>query len=257
MIRLVFLLRRKPPLTLAEFQRYWREVHGPLVASFAGDVGVLRYTQAHRLEDPANERMQATRGGMEPEYDGVAELWWDSEEALAGALATDAGARAGAALLEDERKFIDLPSSPLWLAHEYPQVNPTPENLVARERSGLVKLHFPLRFRGDLTEEAARTYWRTTHGPLIRSHAYASGILRYLQVHRYASALEVELRRTRGTLVPAYDGHAEVWFDRSVPRGGPEVETASRRAVEDESRFIDFKRSTLWIGKEHVFIDRS
>jgi hypothetical protein len=226
------------------------------VASFAQHIGALRYTQSHRLDDQVNERMQAARGGMEPEYDGVAELWWESEEAVAAALATRKGAEAGATLVDDEAKFIDLPNSPLYFAHEYPQVNPTPETLVARERSGIVKLHFPLRFRKELEEEAARTYWRTAHGPLIRSQAHASGILRYQQVHRFASMLEPELRRSRRTEVPAYDGHAEVWFDRSVPRTGPEVDAAGRRAVEDESKFIDFRRSTMWIGKEHVFIDR-
>lgn len=256
MIRLVFLLRRRPSMTLDAFQQYWRDEHGPLVASFARHIGALRYTQSHRLDDPMNASMHQARGGMEPEYDGVAELWWDSEDALGAALATEAGRKAAAALLADEEKFIDLPSSPLWLNHEYPQVNPTPENLVARERSGLVKLHFPLRFRKDLTEDAARLYWRTTHGPLIRSQAHASGILRYMQIHRYQSPLEAALREPRRTSVPAYDGHAEVWFDRSIPRAGTEVQAAGRRAVEDESKFIDFKRSTMWIGKEHVFIDR-
>jgi uncharacterized protein (TIGR02118 family) len=256
MIRLVFLLRRKPSLTLEAFQRYWREEHGPLVASFARHIGVLRYTQSHRLDVPTNADMQQARGGMEPEYDGVAELWWDAEAALASALATEAGRKAAAALVADEEKFIDLPNSPLWLNHEYPQVNPTPENIVARERSGIVKLHFPLRFRSELSNDDARLYWRTTHGPLIRSQAHVSGILRYMQIHRYPSPLEASLREARGTTVPAYDGHAEVWFDRSIARTGPEVKAAGRRAVEDESKFIDFKRSTMWLGKEHVFIDR-
>jgi hypothetical protein len=26
--------------------------------------------------------------------------------------------------------------------------------------------------------------------------------------------------------------------------------------VEDEAKFVDFKRSALWVAKEHVFIDR-
>ena len=84
---------------------------------------------------------------MEEPYDGVAELWWESEEALQSAGGTADGRRAGAALLADEAEFIDLPASPLWLAHEYPQVNPTPETIVARPMSRIVKLHFPLRHR--------------------------------------------------------------------------------------------------------------
>jgi uncharacterized protein (TIGR02118 family) len=256
MIRLIFLLRRKPELSLAEFQRYWREEHGPLVASHQQRIGALRYIQVHRLDDEINDRMAQARGGMEAPYDGVAELWWDSEEALVDVLSKDAGRSAGAELLEDERRFIDLPNSPLWFAHEYPQVNPTPENIVARDRSSIVKLYFPLRRRSELSEEAAQRYWRTSHGPLIRSQAGAGGILRYQQVHRFDSALENELRTSRGTVTPCYTGHAEVWFDRGLARTGPEAAASGGRAIGDERKFIDFKRSCMWIGKEHIFIDR-
>ena len=132
MIRLVFLLRRRDGLSLDEFHDRWRLDHGPLVASHQTRLGILRYTQSHRLDDPLNAALAGARGGMEPPYDGVAELWWESEATLAEASSTEAGRLAGAELLADEAEFIDLPASPLWLAHEYPQVNPTPEHLVAR-----------------------------------------------------------------------------------------------------------------------------
>ncbi len=256
MIRLVYLLRRKPELSLDEFHRVWREEHGPLVAFHQVGLGILRYTQSHRVDDPGNEAMASARGGMEPPYDGVAELWWESEEALATAAASDRGQRAAAELLADEARFIDHPASPLWLAHEYPQVNPVPETLVARPKSSVVKLHFPLRHPSTMTLEAAQTYWRTMHGPLIRSMAGGMGMLRYQQVHRYESPLEAALREPRGTAVEPYTGHAEAWVDRSVRGGGPEAAAAGRAAIEDETKFIDFARSAIWFGKEHVFIDR-
>ncbi len=256
MIRLVYLLRRKPGLSLEEFHRVWRDEHGPLVAFHQTGLGILRYTQSHRVEEPANEAMAASRGGMEPPYDGVAELWWESEEALAGASASDRGQRAGAELLADEARFIDHPASPLWLAHEYPQVNPVPETLVARPKSPVVKLHFPLRHPQSMSLEAAQTYWRTSHGPLIRSMAAAMGMLRYQQVHRYESPLEAALREPRGTTVEPYTGHAEAWVDRSIRRGGSEGAAAGQAAIEDEAKFIDFARSSMWLGKEYVFIDR-
>jgi uncharacterized protein (TIGR02118 family) len=255
MIRLVFLLRRKCGTSLAEFQRYWREEHGPLVASVQTKIGALRYVQVHTIDDPTNLAAAQARGGMEPIYDGVAELWWPSEQALAGVLATDAGRAAGALLLEDERKFIDLAHSPLYLNYEYPQVNPGPENLLARESSPLVKLYFPLRQPAQQDIEEAQLYWRTTHGPLIRSLAQGMGILRYQQVHWFASPLERALRESRGTVTPPYMGHAEVWFERPL-RAGPEAAEGNRRAIEDEAKFIDFKRSTIFLAKERVFIDR-
>jgi uncharacterized protein (TIGR02118 family) len=256
-IRLVYLLRRAPHLSLEEFHRYWRDAHAPLVASHQHHARILKYVQVHRVDDPAWDGLGGARGGMEPPYDGTAELWWESEEELAAGAATDEGRAAGAALLEDERRFIDLPNSPLWLAHEYPQVNPTPETIVARERNTVLKLYFPLRHHHGQTLEEAQRYWRVQHGPLIRRNAPAMGMLRYLQVHRYESPIEAGLRASRGTVVEPYTGHAEAWFDGAVRRSSRETRAAGVAAVEDERRFIDFARSNIWVGKEHVVVDRT
>jgi len=70
-IRLVFLLRRRAELSLAEFSERWRVDHGPLVAGHQSVLGIARYTQSHRLDDPQNEAMAAARGGMEPPYDAI------------------------------------------------------------------------------------------------------------------------------------------------------------------------------------------
>ncbi len=256
MLRLIYLLRRKPELTREAFQQYWRDQHGPLVASFATILGIQRYVQVHSLDDPANDAMAHARGGMEAPYDGVAELWWDSEAALEHALTDPAAQAAGAALLEDESHFIDFASSPLWLAIDLPQVNPPGPEPVATPRSSWIKLMFPLRLLDSLGFEAGQRYWRTQHGPIIRSHAAAAGIARYQQVHRVIHPLEAALRESRGTVVEAYDGHAEVWLDRGYLPHSPEASASSQRAIEDESQFIDFKRSAMWFGKELVFIDR-
>jgi uncharacterized protein (TIGR02118 family) len=256
-IRLVYLLRRKPDQTLQSFQQYWREQHAPLVAGFQSSLRILKYVQVHRVVDAMEERASAARGGsMEGAYDGAAELWWESEDDLLAANRTPEGRAAGAELVADEARFIDLAQSPLWLAHEYPQVNPTPENVIARERSGVVKLHFALRHLPQLSRAEAQHYWRVQHGPLIRRQAEVAGILCYRQVHRYETPLEAALREARGTVAEPYTGHAEAWFDRTANRSGDEVRAAGRRAVEDERNFIDFTRSTIWFGKEHVIVDR-
>lgn len=257
MIRITYLLRRRNDVSPAEFHRYWLEEHGPLVAGHAAHIRALRYVQIHTLDDPANEAMADARGGMETPYDGVAEVYFESRESLVEALASEAGQRAAAELVEDEARFIDLAQSPLWLGYELPQVNPTPENLVARERDTLVKLYFPLRPPAGQSEAEAQRYWYRQHGPLIRRQAAGAGIRRYVQVHRVEDELEQALREARGTEVEAYMGHAELWFDRrELQVSTVERREANRRAIEDESRFIDFARSCMWLAKEHVFVDR-
>lgn len=119
MIKLVFCARRLPHLSRQEFQRYWREVHGPLVRKHAAMLGIRRYVQVHTLDDPLQEALRASRGGPEA-FDGVAELWWESREALTAARDDPEWQRAGQALLEDERRFIDLARSPVFVAVEHP-----------------------------------------------------------------------------------------------------------------------------------------
>jgi uncharacterized protein (TIGR02118 family) len=122
MVKLVFCLRRLPHLSRAAFQRHWLEKHAPLVRRHAPALGIRRYVQVHTLADDAvNEALRASRGGP-PAYDGVAELWWDSLDALQAAVESEAGRRAGLELLEDERRFIDLAASPLLVAEEHPVV---------------------------------------------------------------------------------------------------------------------------------------
>lgn len=113
MIKLTFCLRRLPHLSREEFQRYWREVHAPLVAARAATLGIVRYEQVHAGFGHLSEAIRASRGSPEP-FDGIAEIWFESEEAMAAAAQNPGIAQAARELLEDERKFIDLANSPLW-----------------------------------------------------------------------------------------------------------------------------------------------
>jgi uncharacterized protein (TIGR02118 family) len=116
MAHLIFCLRRLPYLSREEFQRYWREHHAPLVRAHAAALGIHRYVQAHTVDHPVAEAMAAARGAPET-FDGVAELWFDAEELLR-LMQTDTGVEAARALLEDERRFVDLPSSPIFFAED-------------------------------------------------------------------------------------------------------------------------------------------
>jgi uncharacterized protein (TIGR02118 family) len=116
-IKLTFAVRRRTDVDPAEFHRYWRDQHGPLVRSLQSALGIRRYVQTHRVETPLNEVIRVGRGALEP-FDGVAELWWDDLDALVAATSSSEGSAAGQSLLEDEAKFIDLEHSALWFGQE-------------------------------------------------------------------------------------------------------------------------------------------
>jgi uncharacterized protein (TIGR02118 family) len=121
MLKLTFCLHRLPGLSRTEFQRYWRETHAPLVRRHAAALGIERYVQVHAAHAELGELLRASRSAPEA-YDGVAELWWRDRAAFEAALATPAAQLAGAELLADERRFIDLSRSPLWLGEEHPVI---------------------------------------------------------------------------------------------------------------------------------------
>ena len=118
MLKLTFCLRRLPRLSLAEFQDYWLNRHGPLVRRLQPALGMVRYVQVHRQSDALGDGARAVRSAPEP-YDGIAELWWESEESFRASGRSKEGREAGRLLLEDEAKFIDLARSPLWLNTEH------------------------------------------------------------------------------------------------------------------------------------------
>ncbi len=113
MIKLTFCLRRLPPLSREDFQRYWLETHAPLVAARASTLGIVKYEQLHAGFDALSAAIRVSRTAPEP-FDGIAEIWFESEAAMAAAGQNPGAAKAARELLEDERKFIDLANSPLW-----------------------------------------------------------------------------------------------------------------------------------------------
>jgi uncharacterized protein (TIGR02118 family) len=115
-IKLTFCLVRLPHLSREAFQDYWLNTHGPLVASVKDVLRIRRYVQLHSLDEAVSADIRRSRGGPE-QYDGVAQLWWDSFEDMAAA-EPDAAREAGRMLLEDEKTFIDLARSPLWWGEE-------------------------------------------------------------------------------------------------------------------------------------------
>ena len=47
-VKMICMIKRKPGMSVEEFHRYWREVHGPLVASTRSGRHASRYEQNHR-----------------------------------------------------------------------------------------------------------------------------------------------------------------------------------------------------------------
>ena len=118
MIKFVMCLCRHPDMTREQFQDYWLTKHGPFFQKHAGDMRAKRYVQSLTLNTPLNEELRKSRG-MLPEYDGVAEVWFESEEEMVAAMSSPEGQKLSAALLEDEGNFVDHSKSTAFLVKEH------------------------------------------------------------------------------------------------------------------------------------------
>ena len=98
MTKVLVMLHKRSDQNWDEFQRYWRETHGPIAARIPGLRG---YVQNHA----------ADRGNVP--Y-AVAELYFDSPEALQAALATPEGQAA----LADLGNFVDAQQTGLAVVEE-------------------------------------------------------------------------------------------------------------------------------------------
>ncbi len=183
MVKLIGIISRKDGMSVADFQSYWRHVHGPLIARAPG---LRRYIQCHAVAELYDQYPQA--------YDGIAEAWFDSLDAYQAAVASPEWQAA----VVDAPNFIG--SSRRLMATEVPIIDAFPD---ARDRAGMVKYAGFLTRRDHLTVDAFQKHWREVHAPLVVKEL--KGMVRYVQSHAIPETYDTRL-------APAYDGVPEAWF---------------------------------------------
>lgn len=91
--KIIEIVSRKKGMAIADFQKHWREVHGPLGAAIPQ---VRRYIQNHA-------RLSAYDKGRQPHCDGFAMVWFDSMDDMRASPST----KEYRWTMEDEANFID------------------------------------------------------------------------------------------------------------------------------------------------------
>jgi hypothetical protein len=116
-----------------------------------------------------------------------------------------------------------------------------------------IKLVFCLRRKPELTRAEFQRYWLDEHATLVKRLATATGMTRYIQCHTYHNRLSSAFATLRGT-AEDYDGVMEGWWDSeeqaiaAIKSGGRDAGTL---LLEDEARFIDLPRSSIFFVREH------
>jgi uncharacterized protein (TIGR02118 family) len=118
----------------------------------------------------------------------------------------------------------------------------------------MIKVVFCLHRLPQLSRAEFQDYWRNAHAPLVARWAEVLHISRYVQSHTLDDAAFASLAASR-TAQPAYDGVAELWIDEVTENrsadSAAELARAALELLEDEKKFIDLSRSTIFYARVH------
>ena len=92
MVKLVYCITKMAGLTDEEFFRYWKDVHSPIGARIPR---LRRLVQSRRITIPGDK--------YRPDFDGMAELWFDDLDALLAARQSPEWKASS----DDEANFVD------------------------------------------------------------------------------------------------------------------------------------------------------
>lgn len=206
MVKLVACLKRKPGLSIDDFQRHWRTRHAEIVVRQAG---LRRYVQNHVTLDGY--------GAGDPPFDGVAEAWFDDVDAMRRL----AGAAEHRAVRADEPLFLDVPAMRVVL---------TDEILLADRPTApdaWVEIAFLTR-RSGMSPETFQRHWREAVGPRA---ARLPSLRRYVQSH-------ARLGGYAAGRAPAFDGIAFASFDDAAALAAARDSDLARELRAEEASFL-------------------
>jgi uncharacterized protein (TIGR02118 family) len=220
MIKAITFVKRRPGMSVEDFQAYWRTRHPEVVVRLPG---LRRYVQSHAL-------LAGYRKGELP-WDGIAEVWMDDADSfrrLPGTPEYDA-------VLADETRFIGR-SSVLLVDDVVVKDGPVRED-------GVKNIEFINRPK-SMDVRQFHAYWRDVHGPIA---ARIPVLRRYVQSHARMGAY-------RDGREPIYDGCAITWFDSTADMrlSATTPEYAETRA--DEPNFLPGGDLPIVIAREHVIV---
>jgi len=231
------LLVRQEGMSHEAFVAYWQDNHTPIAREIEG---VVRYHQVLPTE-PAHA-----------EFDGVAELYFESLDDLYDALGSpgsrdyDPDKPVAAKAREDVDNFLAVQERPRFIGQEHVQKNEV------ETTDGLYKHSAFLVRQDDMSHEAFVDYWQDNHTPIARE---IEGVVKY------------------NTVLPAdpenaeFDGVAELYFedveklyDALGSEGSRDYDPdkgKAKEAREDVDNFLAIDRRPRFIGRETVVTDEA
>jgi len=228
-LKVLSLVARKSALSQDRFRQHWLGIHGPMARKVPGLQGFI-------LSEAVQDSAAAAPGAnYKDRFDGIAHIWYPSQEAMRAGMAT----QSAKDWLADGDLFIDRAASRNFIVEEQVVVPPP------RGEGGIKRTLLMVR-KPEQTHEAFMAHWTGRHVELARGVPGLAGCV----YNKIVSALG-----RQGSPFAEIDGIAEVWWDSGAANMGGRVESPQSAAwAADAALFTDRARSRTIISLEHVMI---
>jgi len=222
LIKSISFLKRKPGLSREDFVRHWLEVHVPMCHAVPGlrgyAVSTIIETQTRR--DLPNLAMD--------EFDGVAQVWFDSLEARSAAGASAEGKRwhaDGGTIIGGIRMFV---------TRERLVVPVSPVNRPQYKALSVIKR------KAELSAEQFHHEWAIVHAPMARGVPGLRGF----------TLSEIVEEQFRPDIAPfpldgPLDGFTESWWDSPAARANMIGSEAGKAWYAHGASIIGYMHSVL------------
>ena len=118
MIKMIFMLKRRPGMSREEFVRYYESTHAKLGEKHVRNAAryVRRYLKG--LPEPFTGTVR------EPDYDVITELWFDNQADMDIAMSHLLKAEVSQEITRDEENLFDRPRNRVYLVEEVDSTMP-------------------------------------------------------------------------------------------------------------------------------------
>ena len=119
-----------------------------------------------------------------------------------------------------------------------------------------------------INHQLCSEYWLLNHSQIVLAVSRDLGMVSYVQTHTRSATLnpshpEEEVMGSSVVVERTFDGMTQVWFDPLALLGAAILQpltflSADRTLLQDERRFLDLSRCTVWFSSMHssLQIDR-
>jgi len=246
-MKVSFFMRKRPDRSLDQFSNYWRENHGPYAMSGRTDrLGMLRYVQNHMITTPLSDALAHRVGAGVPPFEGVCQIWFESEDAILRTRSSADGTRATGDLVNDELNFLDLRQSEIRFYREEHCIDGIAGSGAQKLILGL-KMSDPGRAEGlghDVGDILAGVQDEDRH--IARA------------VHNFGldTPANEKLRAPRGNDRDAFDYFLELWFRdyAALARAVHEPAGVLQAIVKSVRAYQRGNEVAAWIAQERIMI---